>query len=89
MVQITVKVCHKTDFSITSPPANEAGLIILPWTYVEAWALEEKKMFIINYTGLGDYTGDFAVQPMNRDDISRSLLGYARFHEYAAFPERV
>lgn len=86
MLQVTIKVRRKNDFTVPFGPTDESGGALIHLRAIQDWAEIERALFPMDFTGLGDATGEFAIAAMNRESVRGALAAYEMFHQGVRYP---
>jgi hypothetical protein len=85
-IDVTVKVRRKNDFPVLAGPTDVTGVTLVTREQIEESADWHKRAFLMDYTGLGDATGEIVVTPKNREHLDAALRAYELYHRYLPFP---
>jgi hypothetical protein len=77
---------HKNDFGVIAGPTDASGAVLVTRTEIERWADLDRNAFPMDYTGLGDFTGEVLVRPLNRQAIEAALHAHELFHAGVSYP---
>jgi hypothetical protein len=86
-VSLTLKVRRKNDFHVWGGPTDETGTAVVTREDIESSVNRDRDMFIMDYTGLADCTGEVIARPCNREAIERALCAYEMFSPHLPYPE--
>jgi hypothetical protein len=85
LVRLTTCVYRKNSFNTTSNPTDDNGETVITWSDIEADAVRDRNLFIMDYTGVGDFSGLVVVKALNREDLERTLVGYEHWRRHVPF----
>jgi hypothetical protein len=86
MAQVTIRVRRKNDFTVPFGPTDDSGTALITLPEIEEWAEMERNAFPMDFTGLGDFTGELVATVKSRESLMGALGAYDMFHGSLRYP---
>lgn len=83
-VLLTLPTRQKNPFTIIVGPADADGVLRVTREQLETSIRRQANLFVMDYTGLNDLTGQISFRPMNEAALDAALKAYALYQPYAA-----
>lgn len=87
LVSLVVAMTYKNDFSMTSGPTDDTGLVIITADEILYWIDWDARHFQMDYSGSAHFSGELLVKAEGRAGIAGCLAGYDLYRSYLPFPE--
>jgi hypothetical protein len=78
-VTVRLKMSRKNDFSVLAGPTDEHGAAVLTREEIDRSVEWDRNTFVMDYTGLGDSTGEIVISPLSRKELHRAMDAYKLF----------